>query len=64
MGTEKKLTISYANPAPSVGEGLIEAFAELAAHLRGEIEVDSYEFVPPKGLTHTWIRKTGGARKG
>ena len=29
-----------------VGDDLVEAFAEMAAHVRGEIEVVSYEISP------------------
>ena len=33
-----------------VGADLVEAFEEIAAHLRGEIEVESYEVPETKGL--------------
>jgi putative transcriptional regulator len=39
-----------------VGADLVEAFEEIAAHLRGEIEVESYE-VPENVLTPERIRK-------
>jgi putative transcriptional regulator len=39
-----------------VGADLVEAFEEMAAHLRGEIEVESYE-VPDDVLTPQKIRE-------
>jgi putative transcriptional regulator len=39
-----------------VGEDLVEAFQEMAAYLRGEIEVESYE-VPDGVLTPRKIRE-------
>ena len=39
-----------------VGADLVEAFEEIAAHLRGEIEVESYE-VPESVLTPERIRE-------
>ena len=39
-----------------VGADLVEAFEEMAAHLRGEIEVESYE-VAPDVLTPARIRE-------
>jgi putative transcriptional regulator len=39
-----------------VGADLVEAFEEIAAHLRGEIEVESYE-VPEDVLTPERIRE-------
>lgn len=39
-----------------VGADLVEAFAEMAAHLRGEIEAESYE-VPNSTLTPDRIQK-------
>ncbi|MFG1481037.1 transcriptional regulator [Xanthobacter sp. V4C-4] len=62
----KKAASSSAEPMPTVGEGLIEAFTELAAHLRGEAEVESYEFVPPEDLSPARIRairESVGSRK-
>jgi putative transcriptional regulator len=38
-----------------VGDDLVEAFQELAAHMRGEIEVESYE-VPDDQLTPARIK--------
>lgn len=38
-----------------VGADLVEAFEEMAAHLRGEVEVDSYE-VPANVLTPERIK--------
>jgi putative transcriptional regulator len=38
-----------------VGDDLVEAFAEMAAHLRGEIDVESYE-VPESLLTPEKIK--------
>jgi len=39
-----------------VGADLVEAFEEMAAHLRGEVDVDSYE-VPADVLTPERIRR-------
>lgn len=39
-----------------VGADLIEAFEEMAAHLRGEIEVESYE-VPADAMTPERIKQ-------
>jgi putative transcriptional regulator len=39
-----------------VGADLVEAFEEMAAHLRGEVEVDSYE-VPADVLTPARIKE-------
>lgn len=39
-----------------VGADLVEAFEEMAAHLRGELEVESYE-VPADVLTPERIRQ-------
>src|SRR5688572_19941526 len=38
-----------------VGNDLVEAFEEMAAYLRGEVEVESYE-LPPDVLTAERIR--------
>ena len=38
-----------------VGDDLVEAFAEIAAHLRGEVDVESYE-VPAGTLTPEKIK--------
>ncbi|MGU3492694.1 helix-turn-helix domain-containing protein [Xanthobacteraceae bacterium A53D] len=55
-------------PAQSVGDGLIEAFEEIAAHLRGEVKMEGYDFVPPPELTPARIRQiretVAGTRKG
>lgn len=39
-----------------VGADLVEAFEEMAAHLRGEVEVESYE-VPADALTPQRIKQ-------
>lgn len=49
-----------------IGADLVEAFEEMAAHLRGEIEVESYE-VPADVLTRrrfgTFVARWRGARR-
>jgi putative transcriptional regulator len=57
MAGRKKISAAETERHPSVGEGLIEAFEELAAHLRGEkTGVESYTFIPSDELTPARIR--------
>lgn len=57
MASRKKTPAPEMERNPTIGEGLIEAFAELAAHLRGEeTGIESYEFTPPDELTPARIR--------
>lgn len=39
----KKLTKKRPSKGSRVGDDLVEAFQQLAAHMRGEIELESYE---------------------
>jgi len=52
----RKTTRTTKTRGSRVGDDLVEAFEELAAYLRGEIEVESYE-VPDDALTPKRIQE-------
>lgn len=46
--------------ATSDDRRLIQAVREMAAHMRGEIELESYEYTPPPKIDVAGIRKKTG----
>lgn len=66
MEGRKKTPAREPERHPTVGEGLVEAFEEIAAHLRGEVALEGRPYVPEAELTPARIRdirKSVGSRK-